>query len=81
VDLDHFRGIQKPVKTPCSDLFPHLSTVFSSEGVDGMRKSEEKIQQDSEDEIQQLVEEVATTDFPDRWRGEDKNTHLDIMYS
>ena len=69
------------MKTPCSDLFPHLSTVFSSESVDGMRKSEEKIQQDSEDEIQQLVEEVATTDFPGRWREVDKNTHMDIIYS
>jgi hypothetical protein len=67
VDLDHFRGTQNPIKTPYSDLFPHLSTVFSSEGVDGMRKSEDEIQQDSEDQIQRLVEEADATDFPGLW--------------
>ena len=64
MDLDHFRGTQNPIKTPLSDHFPHLSTVFSPESVDGVRKSEDQIQQDSGDEIQQEVEEAATTDFP-----------------
>jgi len=69
------------MKTPCSDLFPHLSTVYSSEGVDGMRKSEDQIKQDSQDEILQEVEEAAIKDFLDRWREEGKNTDMNIIYS
>jgi hypothetical protein len=42
-------------------------------------ESKRQIQQDSEDEIQQEVEETATTDFLGRWWIEAENKYIDSL--
>ena len=65
--------------THLTEYYPHLSTVSSPGGVDEERKSGDYIQQDSEDEIQQPVEELATTDLLGGWRMEGENGYMNNL--